>query len=89
LSEEEFKKILKTMEDKGSFFGEVKSKTIDGKVKDIELFAFPIRDEDGKILYYVGIKRDITKEKEIHLTDKLTGLYNRLKLIEDLKDKKM
>jgi len=89
LSEEEFKKILKTMEDKGSFFGEVESKTIDGKVKDIELFAFPIKDENGKILYYVGIKRDITKEKEIHLTDKLTGLYNRLKLIEDLKDKKM
>jgi len=88
LSEEEFKKILKTIEDKGSFFGEVKSKTIDGKVKDIELFAFPIRNEDGKILYYVGIKRDITKEKEIHSTDKLTGLYNRLKLIEDLKDKK-
>jgi PleD family two-component response regulator len=42
-----------------------------------------------KILYYVGIKRDITKEKEVYLTDKLTGLYNRLKLIEDLKDKKM
>jgi len=76
------------MEDKGSFFGEVKSKAIDGKVKDIELSAFPIRDEDGKILYYVGIKRDITKEKEIQLTDKLTGLCNRLKLIEDLEDKK-
>jgi PAS domain S-box-containing protein len=89
LSEEEFEKILKSMEEKGSFFGEVKSKAIDGKVKDIELFAFPIRDENGKILYYVGIKRDITKEKEIHLTDKLTGLYNRLKLIEDLKDKKI
>ncbi|WP_299227871.1 EAL domain-containing protein [Sulfurihydrogenibium sp.] len=88
LSEEEFEKILKTIEEKGSFFGEVKSKAIDGKVKDIELFAFPIRDEDGKVLYYVGIKRDITKEKEIHITDKLTGLYNRLKLIEDLKDKK-
>ncbi|MBX0310322.1 MAG: diguanylate cyclase, partial [Sulfurihydrogenibium sp.] len=88
LSEEEFEKILKTIEEKGSFFGEVKSKTTDGKVKNIELFAFPIKDEDGKILYYVGIKRDITKEKEVYLTDKLTGLYNRLKLIEDLKDKK-
>lgn len=88
LSKEKFEKILKTIEEKGSFFGEVKSKTIDGKVKDTELFTFPIKDENGKILYYVGIKRDITKEKEVYLTDKLTGLYNRLKLIEDLKDNK-
>jgi len=88
LSEEEFEKILKTIEEKGSFFGEVKSKARDGKVKNIELFAFPIKDENGKVLYYVRIKRDITKEKEIYLTDKLTGLYNRLKLIEDLKNKK-
>jgi len=88
LSEEEFEKILKTIEEKGSFFGEVKSKAIDGKVKNIELFAFPIKDENGKVLYYVRIKRDITKEKEIYLTDKLTGLHNRLKLIEDLKNKK-
>jgi len=88
LSEEEFEKILKTIEEKGSFFGEVKSKARDGKVKNIELFAFPIKDENGKVLYYVRIKRDITKEKEIYLTDKLTGLHNRLKLIEDLKNKK-
>lgn len=88
LSEEEFEKIIKAIEEKGLFFGEVESKTIDGKVKNIELFAFPIKDENGKVLYYVRIKRDITKEKEIYLTDKLTGLYNRLKLIEDLKNKK-
>jgi len=88
LSKEEFEKIIKVIEEKGLFFGEVESKTIDGKVKNIELFAFPIKDENGKVLYYVRIKRDITKEKEIYLTDKLTGLYNRLKLIEDLKNKK-
>lgn len=85
MSDENFDKVLLSITEKGSYFGEIKIKDKFGNIKDVELFAFPIRDEEGNIIYYVGIKRDITKEKEIFYTDKLTGLPNRLKLIEDIK----
>lgn len=82
--EETFDKVLLSITEKGSYFGEIEIKDKYGNIKDIELFAFPIKDEKGNTIYYVGIKRDVTKEKEAFFIDKLTGLPNRLKLIEDI-----
>lgn len=85
MSEETFDKVLLNITEKGSYFGEIKVKDKFGNIKDVKLFAFPIRDEKSNIIYYIGIKRDVAKEKEIFYTDKLTDLPNRLKLIEDTK----
>ncbi|WP_297455501.1 EAL domain-containing protein [Persephonella sp.] len=78
------------------------STTIDrhGNKKYLDIVALAVKDKEGNDKYYVGIKRDITdiiqREKELEeltkklekrlYTDPLTGLPNRLKLIEDLKD---
>ncbi|WP_448587588.1 EAL domain-containing protein [Thermocrinis sp.] len=88
IDKEKYKEILNTIQQKGSFGGEVKIKDKWGNIKDIYLFAFSVKDEEGKALYYVTIKRDITKEKQLIYKDKLTGLPNRLKLMEDLTGKK-
>lgn len=49
----------------------------------------PIISRDGEITHYMGIKEDITKEKEVEdnlkkqsMTDYLTGIYNRRTLME-------
>ena len=88
MPEEKYKEILKIIEQRGLFGGEVRIKDKEGNFKDVYLFAFNVKDEEGKTLYYVNIKRDITKEKELIYWDKLTGLPNRLKLLEDLKSGK-
>ncbi|WP_051654182.1 EAL domain-containing protein [Persephonella sp. KM09-Lau-8] len=78
------------------------STTIDrhGNKKYLDIVALAVKDKEGNDKYYVGIKRDITdiiqREKELEelnkklekrlYTDPLTGLPNRLKLIEDLKN---
>ena len=88
MPEEKYKEILKIIEQRGLFGGEVRIKDKEGNFKDVYLFAFNVKDEEGKTLYYVNIKRDITKEKELIYWDKLTGLPNRIKLLEDLKSGK-
>jgi PAS domain S-box-containing protein/diguanylate cyclase (GGDEF)-like protein len=79
-------KIFEEIKTKGSYLGEIKIKTKSGDYKDVELFAFAVYDENGEISHIIGIKKDKTLEKQLHYTDKLTGLPNRSKLIEDLKN---
>ncbi|WP_457635201.1 EAL domain-containing protein [Persephonella sp.] len=63
-----------------------------GEEKHLDTVAISVKDQSGKNIYYVGIKRDITelvqREEELKrrlYTDPLTNLPNRIKLIEDLK----
>lgn len=79
-------KIFEEIKTKGSYLGEIKIKTKSGEYKDVELFAFAVYDDNGEISNIIGIKKDKTLEKQLIYTDKLTGLPNRLKLIEDLKN---
>jgi PAS domain S-box-containing protein len=44
--------------------GEIKNKSKDGKIIDIEGSNSPILDEKGKIIGFLSINRDITKRKE-------------------------
>ena len=64
MGEGKFAEVVREVAEKGEYRGEVTSKTKGGGIKHIELSAFAMRDESGKPLYYVGIKRDITERKQ-------------------------
>jgi PAS domain S-box-containing protein len=66
MDKEFYKKLWNTIKnEKKNFVGEIKNKRKNGK----EYFAFtsisPVLDKNSNVVYFVGIERDITKEKEI------------------------
>ncbi len=63
MGDREFAEVVRTVEEKGEYRGEVISKTRTGETRHIELSAFAMRDESGAPLCYVGIKHDITDRK--------------------------
>ncbi len=62
---EQFSIIFKELKEKEVFRGEVVSRRKDGSEVYVELSAFPIKDEKGEVICYVGIKRDITQQKKL------------------------
>ena len=63
VGEEVFQQIAKELIDTGRFQGEVRSRRKDGRWIDITLSAFGIYSDKGDVLCYVGVKRDITDQK--------------------------
>ena len=63
LGEEVFNEVARALSQVGEYRGEVVSKTKSGETRHLELSAFAMRDEAGKPLCFVGIKRDITERK--------------------------
>ncbi len=63
LGAEVFAEVARQLAETGEYRGDVKSTTKNGDVKQIELSAFTMRDEEGEPVCYVGIKRDITERK--------------------------
>lgn len=55
-------RVIKT--DKKIFLGELSNKRKNGELYDAELHISPILDEKGKVVFFVGVERDITKAKE-------------------------
>jgi PAS domain S-box-containing protein len=51
--------------EKKSFAGEIRNKRKNGESYEARSSISPILDDNGNIIYYVGVERDITKEKEI------------------------
>ncbi|MFQ5612092.1 MAG: ATP-binding protein [Anaerolineae bacterium] len=45
--------------------GELQNRRKDGTIYDAELTIAPIRDEEGQIVNFVGIQRDVSKAKEL------------------------
>jgi PAS domain S-box-containing protein/putative nucleotidyltransferase with HDIG domain len=64
LGEEVFSNISKKLSAIGVFSGDIEIRTKDGMPVCIELGAFSISDQKGKIMCRVGIERDITKRKQ-------------------------
>ena len=61
-----YKELWKTIKtDKKTFSGEIENKKKDGKKYTAFASITPVLDKNDKVLYFVGIERDITKEKEI------------------------
>ncbi len=52
-------------EDKKPFTGELKNKRKDGEEYEAKASIAPIKNSDGDVVFFVGIERDITKEKEV------------------------
>ncbi|MDD5639510.1 MAG: PAS domain S-box protein [Candidatus Pacebacteria bacterium] len=61
-----YKKMWHTIKtEKKPFSGEILNKRKDGSVYIAMVNISPILDKNGKVLFFVGIERDITREKEI------------------------
>lgn len=64
LGEQVFSLIAQTLFESGSYRGEAISRMKSGALLNLELSAFAVRDEVGKPVCYVGIKRDITERQQ-------------------------
>jgi PAS domain S-box-containing protein/diguanylate cyclase (GGDEF)-like protein len=90
-SKEFFKNMWDILKNKNIFKGIISNRRKDGTIYYVDSTIIPILDYQGNIIEYIGIRNDITslfeKDKIItkQLTDDLTGLPNRQKLIEDSK----
>ncbi|EKD48353.1 MAG: two-component hybrid sensor and regulator, partial [uncultured bacterium] len=66
MDKEFYKRLWKTISvKKRQFKGEVVNKRKDGRQYTAELIISPILDDNGEIMFFVGIERDITKAKEV------------------------
>ncbi len=64
LGNEVFETVVAELTEKGVYRGEVMSRRKSGDERRIELSAFATKDDSGKPLFFVGIKRDITESKQ-------------------------
>lgn len=86
-----YKEIWKTLLNQDIWRGVIKNMDKSGNTYYVDALIMPITGADGKTKEYMSIRHDITKlieqEKQLreHLIDPLTGMPNRVKLLEDLK----
>lgn len=85
-----FDEMWKTISNKQIWTGTIKNRKKDGGYYYVHSTILPILDAQGEITEYIGIRDDITSillnEERIaaQLTDKLTGLPSRTRLLEDI-----
>lgn len=80
-----YKEMWDTLKKGISWSGEIKNRRKDGSDYWIETIIEPRYNEEYQMVGYTAIRHDITDKKrveELSITDRLTGLYNRLKLDE-------
>lgn len=80
-----YQKMWSTLKKGISWSGEIKNRRKDGSVYWMETIIEPRYNEEYYLVGYTAIRHDITDKKrveELSITDRLTGLYNRLKLDE-------
>lgn len=51
--------------DKKTFNGYIKNKTKSGTLYDAQIVISPVLDDHQEVLFFVGVQRDITREKEV------------------------
>jgi PAS domain S-box-containing protein len=64
LGEDVFQRISAELTTKGEYRGETISRRKSGELRNIEISAFATRDDAGKPICYVAIKRDVTERKQ-------------------------
>jgi diguanylate cyclase (GGDEF)-like protein/PAS domain S-box-containing protein len=80
-----YKELWGTLKKGISWYGEIKNRRKDGSTYWMETIIEPRYNEEYSLVGYTAIRHDITDKKrveELSITDRLTGLYNRLKLDE-------
>lgn len=89
-----FKRMWGTILAKHIWHGTIKNRSKNGEVYYVETTIAPILDENDEIIEFISVKNDVTKLimhkqllQEQIMTDPLTGLYNRIKLKNDMKDR--
>lgn len=85
MSESVFKEMWETIKRGEVWSGEIKNRRKDGSIFWAYSIISPEYDIDGNHIGYIAIRQDITDKKIIEkmaVTDRLTGLYNRIKLDE-------
>lgn len=91
-SPELFEQMWKTLLHKEPWQGIIKNRAKEGSAYYVDTTITPILDKHGDIEKFLALRHDITQlieqEERIahHLNDRLTGLPNRTKLIEDLEN---
>jgi PAS domain S-box-containing protein len=75
---ETISKIRYAIENKLAFQGEILNYKKDGTAFWLFLIIEPIFDDDGNIIYFLGLQRDITKSKQVE--EKLNNTLKKLKL---------
>ncbi|QSZ40640.1 EAL domain-containing protein [Sulfurimonas aquatica] len=94
IPKEFFKALWTKIESKQVWQGIMKNRKKDGTVFYVETTIAPVLNTDGEILEYISIKVDISdiimqreQLKEQLITDRLTGLPNRISLHQSLANK--
>lgn len=80
-----YEEMWKTLRAGRSWAGEIKNRSKDGASYWVDAVISPRHNEQGEIIGYTAVRQDITDKKrieELSIRDRLTGLYNRLKLDE-------
>lgn len=87
-----YREMWTTIIQRGYWHGELWNRHRNGKISRHELTIRAVRDEQERVLNYVGVLRDVSErhlleEKMLYLAthDQLTGLANRTLLLEELK----
>jgi len=78
-----FKELWETIQNDNVWEGEIKNRHKDGSAYWVDATISPVKNEKGETISYAAIRHDITDKKrieELSVTDRLTQLYNRVKL---------
>ena len=78
-----YKELWETIQAGNVWEGEIKNKHKNGSAYWVEVTISPVKNEEGETVNYTAILHDITDKKrieELSVIDRLTQLYNRLKL---------
>ena len=88
-----FKEMWETIQNKKTYKGLIKNKKKDGNSFYVKITVVPILDINGDVFEYLALRDDVSelvksqKELKKHFfTDSLTGLHNRFRLNDDLKE---
>jgi len=75
--EEDLEAIHQALEETGSFRRETTIQAKDGSLAYIDMLIFPVHNDDGELVCYVGMGRDISEMKQAH--DALEEAYQNLR----------
>lgn len=80
-----YKELWSTIESGNKWVGEIKNKKKNGEAYWVLAHIDPMFDDNGKKIGYTSIRQEITDKKRVEklsVTDKLTQIYNRVKIEE-------
>lgn len=95
MSPKVFEKMWTTILNKQVWQGTIKNRAKDGSAYYVKASIIPILDDEDRILEFIAIRQDITqiiKQQERiarQTKDMITGLPNRVKLMEDIQNYKV